>query len=120
MSVLFIYILRRLAKVLGVSLAVVRTNLRKAHFAGLSDTKWPNVYSVIYRNKKNALNRPINPIDCRLGSCTRWKEYRAMPVGSRRISQEFQRRKRPMYTPAALKPVTAATNAKPTQRPNSR
>lgn len=41
---------------------------------GLSNNKCPNVYSVIYKNKKNAPNSPIKPIDCRLGSWTRWKE----------------------------------------------
>src|SRR5215211_5211721 len=78
-------------------------NLRRAHCVGPSKSKCPNVYSVRDRKRKKAPNRPINPIDCRLGSWTRSKEYRAIPVGSRRISQEFQRRKSPIYTPAALK-----------------
>src|ERR1041385_4437691 len=59
-------------------------------------------------------------MDCKLGSCAHSKEYSAIPRGSRKISQEFQWRKRPIYTPALLKQATNATNAQPTQCPNSR
>ena len=48
-------------------------------------------------------------MDCRLGFWTPVKVYSAMPVGLRKISHEFQRRKRPIYTPALLKPATTET-----------
>src|SRR5688572_12753023 len=76
--------------------AIYLSRCNQPCFADLSDNKCPKVYSVIYKNRKNSPNRLVKPTDCRLGFWARSSVYRAISVGLRRISQEFQRRKRPI------------------------
>ncbi len=55
-----------------------------------------------------------------LGSMAWARVKSASSRGRERMSHEFQRRKRPTYTPTAVSAVTKATKPQPTQRPNSR
>ena len=69
---------------------------------------------------KKSVYSPMNPTDFKLGSASQAQTLSAVLSGFCRISQLFNRIKRPTYTPMLESPATEKTNTQPSARENSR